>query len=85
VRTQGPIELPSSVEKLTVSSAIMQAGGFSDFANKRRVRVLRKTSDTTTEKIVVDVKDIIEGGHLEKDVVLQAGDVIYVPERLINF
>ncbi|MEO8204680.1 MAG: polysaccharide biosynthesis/export family protein [Chthoniobacterales bacterium] len=85
VTKQGPIELPSSTEKMTVSSAILQAGGFGDFANKRKVRVLRKMPDNTTTTTVVDVKDIIEKGHLEKDMILQPGDVIYVPERLINF
>ncbi|MEO6846425.1 MAG: polysaccharide biosynthesis/export family protein [Chthoniobacterales bacterium] len=85
VTNQGPIEMPSSTEKLTVTSAILQGGGFSDFANKRKVRILRKMPNNTTQIVVVDVKNIVEGGHLEKDVVLQAGDVIYVPERAINF
>ncbi|MEO6054248.1 MAG: polysaccharide biosynthesis/export family protein [Chthoniobacterales bacterium] len=85
VRTQGPLDLPSSTEKLTVSSAILQAGGFADFANKRKVRVLRKMPNNTTTTTTVDVKDIIEKGHLEKDIILEAGDVVYVPERMINF
>ncbi len=39
----------------------------------------------TTETIIVDLVDILENGHLERDPVLKPGDLIVVPERLINF
>ncbi|MEO6785764.1 MAG: polysaccharide biosynthesis/export family protein, partial [Chthoniobacteraceae bacterium] len=38
-----------------------------------------------TETIIVNLVDILEKGHLEKDPELKVGDLIYVPERLINF
>jgi protein involved in polysaccharide export with SLBB domain len=38
-----------------------------------------------TETIIVDLVDILEKGHLERDPVLKPGDLIVVPERLINF
>jgi hypothetical protein len=31
------------------------------------------------------MKDVIERGQTDKDVVLQPDDQIYVPQRLINF
>ena len=36
VRTQGPIEIPAN-ETFTASKAILRAGGFGDFANKKEV------------------------------------------------
>lgn len=44
VRLPGPVELPSD-EVLTLSKAILRAGGFTDFADRRHVKVTRK--DTT--------------------------------------
>lgn len=79
VRAQGPQEIPAD-EIYTVSKAVIRAGGFGDFANKRKVKVTRKTGQDFT----VDLKRIIEEGHTEEDVTLQPDDQIYVPQRLIN-
>jgi polysaccharide export outer membrane protein len=79
VKGQGPQEIPAD-ESYTVSKAIIRAGGFGDFANKRKVKVTRKGS----QDYIVDLKRVIEEGHTEEDVVLQPDDQIYVPQRLIN-
>lgn len=79
VRGQGPQEIPAD-ESYTVSKAVIRAGGFGDFANKRKVKVTRKNG----QDVVVDLKRVIEEGHSEEDVVLQPDDQIYVPQRLIN-
>jgi protein involved in polysaccharide export with SLBB domain len=79
VKGQGPQEIPPD-ETYTVSKAIIRAGGFGDFANKRKVKLTRKSG----QDVVVDLKRIIEEGHTEEDVVLQPDDQIYVPQRLIN-
>ena len=83
VNRQGSLELRPD-ERLTVSQAISEAGGFSDFANKRKVKVVRKSTRTPTQ-IVVDVAEIVNKGRLDLDVPLEAGDVIVVPARLINW
>jgi polysaccharide biosynthesis/export protein len=79
VKGQGPQEIPAD-ESYTVSKAIIRAGGFGDFANKRKVKLTRKGG----KDFVVDLKRVIEEGHSEEDVVLQPDDQIYVPQRLIN-
>jgi len=79
VKGQGPQEIPAD-ETYTVSKAIIRAGGFGDFANKRKVKLTRKGG----QDFVVDLKRIIEEGHTDEDVVLQPDDQIYVPQRLIN-
>ena len=79
VKGQGPQEIPAD-ESYTVSKAIIRAGGFGDFANKRKVKLTRKDG----KSYVVDLKRVIEEGHTEEDVVLQPDDQINVPQRLIN-
>ncbi len=79
VKMQGPQEIPAD-EAYTVSKAVIRAGGFGDFANKRKVKVTRKSG----QDFSVDLKKVIEEGRTEDDVVLQPDDQIYVPQRLIN-
>lgn len=85
VLSQGPLEIPRGIE-FTVSKAILHAGGFADFADRRRVRLIRPGGEgEKAETIRVDVKEILERGRLDKDVAVQPGDYIFVPERAINF
>jgi polysaccharide export outer membrane protein len=79
VKGQGPQEIPPD-ESYTVSKAIIRAGGFGDFANKRKVKVTRKNGQDFT----IDLKRVIEEGRTDEDMVLQPDDQIYVPQRLIN-
>ena len=80
VKGQGPQEIPAD-ETYTVSKAIIRAGGFGDFADKRKVKLTRKNG----EDVLVDLKRIIEQGHTEEDVVVKPDDQIYVPQKLVNF
>ncbi|MBA3962720.1 MAG: polysaccharide biosynthesis/export family protein [Chthoniobacterales bacterium] len=80
VKGQGPQDIPTD-ESYTVSKAVIRAGGFGDFADKRKVKVTRKSG----QDFVVDLKKVIEQGKTEDDVVLQPDDQIYVPQKLVNF
>jgi len=80
VKAQGPQEIPAD-ETYTVSKAVIRAGGFGDFGNKRKVKLTRKNGTT----VVVDLKRIIEQGHSEEDPVLQPDDQIFVPPKAVNF
>ncbi len=79
VKGQGPQDIPPD-EAYTVSKAVIRAGGFGDFANKRKIKLTRKNG----KDMIVDLKRVIEEGHTEEDVVLQPDDQIYGPQRLIN-
>lgn len=79
VRGPGPQEIPAD-ETYTISKAVIRAGGFGDFANKRKVKLTRKNG----QDVIVDLKRVIEEGRSDEDVVLQPDDQIYVPQRLIN-
>ena len=118
IRAPGVLELMPG-EPVTLSQAILRAGGLADFANKKEIRLVRKKEgvpepkpgwektprkksgffekvggmfrknkpdpNDSTETIIVDLVEILEKGHLERDPLLKPGDLIVVPERLINF
>jgi len=86
VRNQGPIDIAVN-ENLTAGKAILRAGGFGDFANKKRVKVVRGggTEGGAKQSFELNMVDILEKGLTEKDVVLQPDDFVIVPSRLINF
>lgn len=86
VRTQGPIDIAVN-ENLTVGKAILRAGGFADFASKKKVKVIRPGAADGAGKqtFLLNMVEILEQGKTEKDLVLQPEDFIIVPSRLINF
>jgi polysaccharide biosynthesis/export protein len=86
VRNQGPIPIAVN-ENLTAGKAILRAGGFADFANKKKVKVVRGAGADGAGKRTFELNmvDILEKGKTENDVVLQPDDFIIVPSRLISF
>ena len=86
VRNQGALEIQVN-ENLTAGKAILRAGGFADFANKKKVRIVRAGPDAKgdTQSFTLDMTEILEGGKIDKDIVLEPNDLIIVPSRLINF
>ena len=86
IRGPGPEEI-SSDEVLTVSKAILRAGGFTDYADEKKVKVTRSTgAGSGGEKtFIVNVEQILENGKTADDMPLQPGDLIFVPERMIRF
>jgi polysaccharide export outer membrane protein len=83
VQHSGGFDVPAG-ETVTVSRAILNAGGFSDFSDKRHVRLIRKTGAGEETKMV-NVQEVLEKGKLAEDLVVQAGDLIVVPERLVKW
>jgi protein involved in polysaccharide export with SLBB domain len=86
VRLVGPQEIPTD-EVLTLSKAILRSGGFTDFADKRHVRVTRKqgSSEGDNKIYTVNVTEILEKGKTDLDLPLKPGDLIFVPDRVIRF
>jgi protein involved in polysaccharide export with SLBB domain len=86
IHAPGPQDI-SSDEALTLSKAILRGGGFTDFADEKKVTVTRTTGSGIADKktFIVDVSQILEKGDTQDDLALLPGDLIYVPERLIRF
>ena len=83
VRNRGGYDIPAG-ETFTVSKAILAAGGFSDFSDKKHVRLTRKAAQGP-QTIEVNVLNIWEKGKLEEDPVVQPEDLVVVPARLVNY
>ncbi len=83
VRNRGGFDLPAT-ETITVGKAILMAGGFSDFSDKKHVRLIRKGPEGQLTTIV-NVQDVWQKGKLDADPVIQANDLIVVPARLLNY
>jgi polysaccharide biosynthesis/export protein len=80
VKNPGALQVKrSSVPTLT--QAIAQAGGFTDRANRKKVRIRRKDAAGKELEFTVNVRDILKGKM--KDVPLQPNDTVYVPESLL--
>jgi polysaccharide export outer membrane protein len=86
VKNPGPVSLPTE-STLTVYQAVIRAGGFTDIAKGSAVSVTRLLPDGTKRVFTVDVDSLIKGrdrAKVEDDtLLLEPGDIIYVPERLI--
>ncbi len=79
VKNPGVYPMPVGTS-LTLLQAIALAGGFTDLANPDRVRILRK-GDDGNETIKARVSDLLRGGK-QKDITLEPGDTIDVPQIL---
>jgi polysaccharide biosynthesis/export protein len=67
----------------TVMQGISHAGGFTAFASRNNIHVLRsvKNAQGETKQVMIPVpyQDIMSGKNLEANFILKAGDVIAVP------
>jgi polysaccharide export outer membrane protein len=73
----GEVNKPGSfplVVPTTVMKALVNAGGFRDFANKKKIEVIRGE-----QRLKFNWNEVIKGKKLEQNVFLQPGDIIIVP------
>ena len=68
-----PGEYPLAVPT-TILDAISRAGGLQDFANEKKIYILRGE-----KKLPFNYKEIKNGKHLEQNIKLEPGDHIFVP------
>jgi len=82
VARSGPVAVPPT-QTMTVSGAIKTAGGTSASANESSIIVFRPNlEEQTVDRIAVDLRNVGRRGNHENDVLVRAGDVIFVPERI---
>lgn len=62
------------VTPVTVLEALTLAGGFRDFANKKKITVLRGN-----RRFRFNYNDVVKGKNLSQNIVLEHGDYIIVP------
>jgi len=62
------------VAPTTVLEAISKAGGLRDFANEKKIYILRGE-----KRILFNYKDVINGRRMDQNIALESGDHIIVP------
>jgi polysaccharide export outer membrane protein len=80
VYVMGEVNAPGAqplTEPITVLQALAVAGGFKDFANTRKIRILRKGANGAVQTIPFNYKEAVEGTG--RPVLLQPGDTVIVP------
>jgi polysaccharide export outer membrane protein len=89
-QVKNPGRYPLPIEStLSVLDLVTKAGGFTDTAQGTAVKVTRILPDGSTRVITLDVESLIKGKSSAKTtgeneaLLLQADDIVYVPERII--
>lgn len=67
----------------TVSQAVAIAGGLDDAAKHSQVLLFRKAPNDGFEVKSIDLKRMLRTGDLREDIVLQPGDMVFVPKSLL--
>jgi len=75
VRTPGVYRIRSETTLLQI---IPMAGGFTEWANQKKILIIRKENGED-KRITVNYKKIVKGDDPGSDAVLKAGDTIIVP------
>ncbi len=79
VKKPGPYELPPGSSKLTLLQAIALAGGFTEVANIKKIKIVRQGSGKS-QILSANADSIISGK--DQDIELEPGDAINVSESL---
>ena len=81
---RGTVPLLPDFPPIYLSEQVLQMG-VPDFADLRRVKIHRVDPTTQTPRVIeVDVRAILKGGERSKDVMLQDGDRVEVPQKWIR-
>lgn len=85
VNRPGAHDIPAD-EVLTISKAIIRAGGFTQYANEKKVRVHRRNNKTNQiDMFEIDMVAVIQKGQVRNDIEIIAEDKILVSEKFFNF
>lgn len=87
VQVLGAVNSPGAIaftpeQQMGIMEAIAKAGGQSRIADIRKVRLTRQLADGKSDNYTINVDDVMKGASTEKWL-LQKGDVIFVPERIL--
>ncbi|MCT7952137.1 SLBB domain-containing protein [Ancylothrix sp. C2] len=66
-------------DRPTLTRAIREAGGITQSADIRQISIRRLTQTGAEQLVAIDLWQLLRGGNLEQDVILQQGDTILIP------
>ncbi len=82
VKHPGKVNIPPT-QDLTVSAAIQIADGFDTSAKDTGIRVTRpERNGQPAQQFDVNLRSVGSRGEVQNDMILQPGDIVYVPEML---
>ena len=85
MRKIGVVEIDLS-ERNTVGRVILASGGLSDFADAKRIRIVRKSAGGgDLETLTVDLEEVLKKGRIDRDVPLFDGDFVIADSKLVNW
>jgi polysaccharide export outer membrane protein len=67
------------LKELTILQAFAMAGGFTEWATKKEIILIRKKRQGGNDIVKIDYKKLVQGKGLEQNVILRADDTIIVP------
>ena len=68
----------SLIPEMTILQALSNAGGFTTYANSKKIYLLRQENGKQ-QKLLFNYKDVIAGKRTEQNIALKNGDTIVVP------
>ena len=77
VKREGPVLLRRDMR---VIDALSTAGGFTPFAGKSHIKLIRDQNGSGPAEFVFDYNDFVRGENLEQNVLLLPGDRLVVPD-----
>lgn len=87
VNRPGPLVLSAAAQlgkpgggRPTISQALKEAGSITQTADIREIEVRRMTRMGSTQRIRVNLWELLKNGDLNQDLVLQQGDTVMVPK-----
>jgi polysaccharide export outer membrane protein len=88
VNVLGNVNLPGAVsfpqeQSLNLIDAITRAGGFNRLADRRHVKLTRTSAEGKSETFDINADQLMSKGSSDEKWGLQAGDTVYVPERVL--
>ena len=69
----------NSTSYVTIAEAVAQAGGFSRFAKRNKIILMRRNAEGVVRRIPIVFDAIADGSHPEMNLVILAGDSLHVP------
>jgi polysaccharide export outer membrane protein len=82
VNNPGAVPFPQE-QKLNLIDAITRAGGFNRLADRKRVKLTRTSPGGKSETYEVNADQLMSRGASAEKWILQVGDTVYVPERVL--
>jgi protein involved in polysaccharide export with SLBB domain len=88
VKVLGSVQKPGSFDiafRMSLLDVIALAGGTTDQADLRHVKVISFGGQNAGETRVVNVEDLLQASNVKSISVVAPGDVVYVPKRKNHF